>query len=352
MVAAKAGISQTLVSIVLGGGKASVEVADATREKIIAAARDLGYEFKSNISRKRVLALVMPVLDREDPTVEPWIYDARDEFYAKTHLHVADCALRKGYSLIVRPHENATDLTHWLIEWGVDGVIWHGPDGELLRWVAERFPTVLLHYSSQPHIDCVTANQEEIATLALNHLYEAGHHRIAMAPGVPASKSTRMRINAFRDRAEELGLPVYESLFEVSTHFGPGGLIERIVNLLQGDNPPTALIAGDTTALLIAREAMKMGLVVPADLSLVGIDNMAAGALHNPALTSIDVRQKEVSEAAINLLSNRMENRTLSYQKIFLNPILVTRQSVQAPARHPRTASSRRKTSAGGGGMI
>lgn len=348
MVAEKAGISQTLVSIVLGGGRASVDVADSTREKIIEAARDLGYEFRSNISRKRVLALVMPMLDREDPAVEPWIYDARDEFYAKTHLYVASCALRKGYSLIVRPHENATDLTHWLIEWGVDGVIWHGPDDELLRWVAKRFPTVLLHHSNQPHIDCVTANQEEIATLALNHLYDAGHRRIALAPGPAPAKSTKMRINAFRDRAGELGLPVYEGLFEATDYFGAGGLIDRIVGLLRGDNPPTALIAGDTTSLLIAREAIGMGLKIPQDLSLVGIDNMAAGALHNPALTSIDVRQKEVSETAINLLSSRMENRSISYQKVFLNPVLVSRHSVQSPQPSARTLRERRNISTGG----
>lgn len=328
MVAAKAGISQTLVSMVLGGGKSSVEVADSTRRKIIETATELGYVFKNNISRKRVLALVMPPLTREDPAIEPWVYDIRDGFYAQTHLYVAECALRRGYSLIVRPYETGSDLTHWLSEWGVDGVIWHGPEGSLLRWVAERFPTVLLHYSNHPAVDCVTVNQEEIATMTLEHLYARGHRKILFAPGILSEPTQHMRVHAFEVRAAALGVDIYRDLFDAESYMGPDGLLDRILRLLDSEAPPMALIAGDPLVLLAAREARQRGLRIPQDLSLLGIDNIAMADICDPALSSVDVRQREVSEMAIALLIERLENREIPFRKLFLSPKLVSRASV------------------------
>jgi DNA-binding LacI/PurR family transcriptional regulator len=344
-VAKESGVSQTLVSLVLSKAAAPEQVAESTRKRILDAAEKLGYAFKKNIVRGKAFALIMPVVTRED-RLDSTIYEAIEDFYARTQCYIAEAAYRKGYSLVVRPYEQSNELTHWLSEWGVDGVLWQASDENLIRWISGKFPMVQLHYSSAFDSDAVTVNQEEIPIIALNYLYQRGHRSICFLPGQgQIGEVSKMRVHGFRKQAEALDLPIIENFLKETEPTTAGETVNECLRLLDAPvgERPTAFVCGDPLALVLARKIQERGLLVPQDISLIGIDNLSAGALYNPPLTSIDVCQREVSETAVAMLTARIANPGIRHQKVFISPTILERGSVadisgkSAPHTRPRS---------------
>jgi len=341
MIARESGVSQTLVSLVLSNDAAPERVAEDTRKRILEAASKLGYMVKGNAMRRRTLALILPVVSREDH-LESFIYETIEDFYSRTQSYLSAAAYQKGYSLIVRLYEQPIELTHWLNEWGVDGVLWQASDEKLLEWITQRFPTAQLHFgNSTAPVDVVTANQEEIPLVALDHLHKRGHRKICFIPGAGWGKVTQIRATAFRERAAALGLTVYKQFLDESKVMSNSDILDaclRLVDLSDAERP-TAFVVGDPIALVLAREIQQRGYTIPGDISLIGIDNLSAGALYNPPLTSIDVCQREVCDTAVAMLVARIANPELRYQKVFISPSIVERSSVADLSQQPAMAS-------------
>lgn len=332
LIAKEAGVSQTLVSLVLNHASGPESVAEATRKRILETARALGYQVKGGGTRKRTLALILPAVSRAEK-LDPAIYDAIEDFYARTQKHVLEAACFEGYSVIVRYYQDSVELTHWLTEWDVDGVLWNAGDEKLLQWISQRFPVAQLHYGNSAGfspVDAVTADQEQIALLALEYLYERGHRRICFVPGVSKGKTTAVRIRAFRECALAKGVTVYDQFLDEPATVSSWDALSDCLSLAARPETerPTAFILGDPTALMLMRELQNRGFSVPGDFSIIGIDNISAGALYNPPLTSIDVCQKEVSEMAVEMVISRIADPERSCQRIFIAPKIVERKSV------------------------
>ena len=340
MIAREAGVSQTLVSLVLSSAASPERVAEETRRRIIEVAQRLGYATRSGGGRQKAFALILPVVSRAEQLGNS-IYAAIDDFYARTQSYVAEAAYRKGYSLMVRFYEHPTELTHWLTEWDVDGVLWHASDEKLLEWIAERYPTAQLHLGPiTAATDIVTASQEEIPLVALRYLYARGHRRICFVPGPGWGKVAKIRAEAFRDAANAKGLPLYELFLGEGMPSSSQEIVTHCLRLLElpKEERPTVFVLGDPFALVLAKEVQQRGLSIPGDVSIVGIDNLSAGALYNPAITSIDVCQREVSETAVAMLVERIANPDKRFQKIYISPNIIERNSVatlDSPAALP-----------------
>lgn len=330
MIAQEAGVSQTLVSLVLNNASSPDRVAEETRKRILETARALGYQIKGSGLRKKTLALILPMVSRAE-RLDTSIYSSIEDFYARTQKFVAEAAYHKGYSLIVRFYEQPVELTHWLTEWEVDGVLWNASDEKLLEWISERFPVAQLHFGERnSRIDMVTAHQEEIPVLALDYLYKRGHRRICFVPGVAWGKVTEIRAAAFRRHVEVLGIPIFEQFLRPGDTVSSWDVLNdclRLMDLPDGQRP-TAFVLGDPAALPLARELQKRGFKIPEDVSIMGIDNLSAGSLYNPPLTSIDVCQREVSETAVAMVVSRIVNPDQRCQKVFISPEVVERESV------------------------
>lgn len=341
MIARESGVSQTLVSLVLSNASTPERVAEESRRRILETAQRLGYVLRGSAPRRKTLALILPVVSRAEQ-LESSLYASLDDFYARTQAYLAEAAYRKGYSLIVRPYEQPTEVAHWLTEWNVDGVLWNASDDKLLGWIAERYPTAQLHYpNSLLPVDMATANQEEIPILATDYLFKRGHRRICFIPGVHWGRVTALRAAFFREHAAELGLPLYEQFLREYETDTSGDIVSICLDLLKlpVDQRPTAFVAGDVIALNLGRKIQEAGFSVPDDVSLVGIDNLSAGAMSHPALTSIDVCQREVSEATVGMLVKRIAEPDLRYQKVFISPSIVERDSVADLTRKRHTAN-------------
>lgn len=332
-VADEAGVSQTLVSLVLN--KAPMEVAEGTRNKILEAASKLGYISRKKKSDRmtgrkgKVFAYIRPFV-RRDQHQEHWIYDAYDEFYDRIQNSLVEAVYRSGASLIVRPYQQATELTHWLIEWGVDGVFWHAFDEELLQWVSGRYPVVQINRNLMVEADSVSTNQEESVMLSMDYLYARGHERVAFLPNHPVKDNLwKLRTRAYFEHAERKKKPVFKevALFEGA---GQQDLMDLFFSLMKlpQENRPTAVIASDHISLRLMKQAIERGMSLPQDLSIIGIDNIAAGAATRPGLTSVNQRMDEVVRIAVELMLNRSEHPQSAYQKIFVTPTIVERASV------------------------
>ncbi len=349
-VAKAAEVSQTLVSLVLSG--APVDVAEATRAQILKAAQEIGYVVKKKRStspRQKVLAYIRPVVERGHHE-EHWIYDSYDQYYDRIQNYLLEAAYRAGYALIVRPYEKTNELTQWLLEWGVDGVIWHGK-GNLAQWIAERYPMVQINRHAVMDADAVSTNQEETVMVPLNYLRSQGHERILFlerAQSNNALRQTRRRV--YQEYLSQFGLQDWEASWRApegteGTQKELGSLLQKLKTFSSTDKRllPTAILTGDHDALYYMKHLREGGFDVPGQISFVGIDNISASALSHPALTTLDNCLDEMAQTSISLLVDRIHQPNSAFKKLFITPKLIVRESVASlkkPVHHASTLPS------------
>lgn len=328
-------VSQALVSLVMSGNP--VDVAETTKQRILDAAKKLGYTPKKNsglAKRTRLLAYIRPLVTRGHHG-EHWIYDSLEEYYNRVQNRLLEEAWQAGYSLIVRPYTENNELTRWLLEWGVDGVFWHADDKALAHWIAQRFPMVQIARTAVINAGAVSTNSEEMVALALNHLRKNGHRRIAYLPGKINDDLMKQRNRAYEDYMEAHGLVAMnipltnESTFQEAEE-SMFALLER-----PEEFRPTAFFISDHSALYFIKEAVKRGIRLPDELSIVGMDNFSVSAFSHPALTTVDTQMQEVARTAADMLCRRIKDPDLTPQKILITPKLIVRESVRNIIKHP-----------------
>lgn len=334
-VAMAANVSQGLVSLVLNNVEA--EASEATRIRILETAKRLGYvpkrkhvyepkRGKTPQKKGKLLAYIPQTVTRDIP-MDACIYDGYEEFYRCFQSAIVEAAHLNGMALMVRPYTNPTELTSWLIEWGVDAVIMHSSDRNLSEWISKRYPMVQINRQCAPEADVVMPSQEAMVTVAMDYLRGQGHERIGYAiRSHDHNDSVAQRKQAYLDYTRKAGLPAYEKFL---SHKNPEGVASAF---FQGSSEqrPTAMIAGDSAALLLQKEAVRRGLSLPDDLSIVGIDNLSACSFASPPLTSIDVRPTEIMTTALSLIMERFKDPTRAFKKVEITPRLVIRESVAA----------------------
>src|SRR5581483_5490336 len=135
--------------------------------------------------------------------------------------------------------------------------------------------------SGLPPVDSDNLRSGQLATA---HLRSLGHRRIAMLTGRPDLESAQLRERGYRDALQAAGVPVDESLIRCGA-YDPEISLEQAQRLLALPCPPTAIFAAnDVSAIATIEVATDLGLRVPADLSVVGFDNIPESALCAPPL--------------------------------------------------------------------
>ena len=177
--------------------------------------------------------------------------------------------------------------------------------------------------------DSIGINHTMGAVLALNHLIELGHRRIAFI----GEQNTTLRMNSFIStmREHELELPdryvvCLEERFEECGYIG-------MKRLLAEPEAPTAVFAAyDNIAYGAMRAIREAGLRIPEDISIIGIDDNPTSKYMFPSLTSVVSPTNDIGELAAVLLRKRMEGEhTVAYQSVSLCPTLKVYESTAAP---------------------
>jgi DNA-binding LacI/PurR family transcriptional regulator len=147
---------------------------------------------------------------------------------------------------------------------------------------------------------------------AVQHLAALRHHKIGFISGPLHLKSAEARKRAFLGSMAEIGLEVDKTLLAEGTHTIEGG-IAAFGKLLAGPNRPTAVLcSNDMTAMGVMRKAYEEGIRIPADLSVIGFDDIRLAQFVLPALTTVQMSQAELARLAFTALLTEVQREAPS----------------------------------------
>lgn len=320
-VARHAAVSRALVSIVM---REAPGASSATRERVLAAARELGY--RPDV-RARALAGQKSRLIGVMFGVEVGIF----QFDLLEGLYAA--AEQRGLGLIVSPltkgrgERQAAESLH---DFRFDALIMLGPP-TAQPLLAGRVPLVVVGWHvDDPAVDVVRTSDDHGMARAVDHLVALGHQRIAHIDGGDTMIGISRR-EAYSKAMREQGL---ESQIRVL----PGGQTqlngqEAARVLLAAGDLPTGLIAyNDDTAVGAIGLLSQHSVEVPRDLSIVGWDDSEVAALSPVGLTSVVQRPAEMARLAVERIVARIEGQRVEGHEIVLEPDLKVRSSTAQPS--------------------
>ncbi|MFE9094690.1 LacI family DNA-binding transcriptional regulator [Streptomyces sp. NPDC007264] len=296
-VARAAGVSQAAVSLVLGD-KWRGRVSETTAERVRAAARDLDYRpnlaaRNLRLGRTRTVLLVVPALTTE--------------FFAGVYTGAARVAARHGFGVVLYPSPEgvgpARDPFH-SAQAALDGVIASSMAADALTAIrGDRLPLVML--DSDPHgsLGAATVNLDigDGVRQVAEHLLALGHRRLLhLAADIPSW--------TFRTRAQALGARLArEPGTTLRTTRAPITIDEARAateTALAGPGPrPTALVCDDDKLAAGAyKAARRLGLRIPDDLSVTGLDDLALATALDPELTTVRLDAELFGERGMQAL--------------------------------------------------
>ena len=332
-VARLAGVSQSSVSLVLNG-MTGARISDATRQRVIEAARELGYMlpyFRRNLSHApgHVIAYVA---DELSTTVFPAqnIDGARDAAWESGFL-VSTHATRSNPEI-----EAATIAAVRRIP-GLIGVIYATIFTREVEIPAtlEGVPTVLLNcYTAERAALSVVPGEVAGGFLATQHLIQHGHRRIGLINGEPWMDATTDRLTGYRQALATADI-AFDPELVLDGDWLPESGWQHLHTLMSRKPRPTAVFCGNDWMAAGALEAAReLGLGVPEDLSLIGYDDQVIAGYTRPPLSTVVLPNYEMGRKAAELLIDQaVHGKTPPARMIKIDCPLVVRSSVAPPRR-------------------
>ena len=325
-VAERAGVSKSLVSLVLRG---SPNVSDSKRQAVQRAIDELGYR-PNAIARQLTARRTTTVGVLLNDLRNPWFVDCLDGLTAVLHEHGLRALLADG-----RMDRRTDDtLLRGFLELRVDGLVLVGSmaSSPMIEEAASTVPTVVAagRDIALPMVD-VVANDDWVGTgLAVDHLIGLGHRRIAHLAGSFGAVAD-LRLHSYRQTMAAHGLADGE-LVETCDMTEEGGF-RGAVRLLGRPDRPTAIFAvNDITCVGAMSAALELGLRVPHDVSLVGYDNTSLAQIRHLWLTSVDNASLEVGRRSARALVRRIADPAGPATQQLIRPTLRVRGSTGPPA--------------------
>jgi LacI family transcriptional regulator len=308
-VARRAGVSTATVSRVLSGvGPAR----PATRDRVESAARELGFrpsDVARSLKRQSTLSLGLIVTDIENP------------YFPQLVKAVEDAAIAEGYAILLCSADNDPDreasYLDILVERRVDGIIVAASTLGTSQgaWLADPPLPVVLVNTSAPAVDlpAIASDNRAGGRLATRHLLELGHRRFGYLMPPPRNLDAPERLAGVHDElsAHDLAIDGPDAVLAVARAAATviGGET-AMLELLDRTPPPTAVVAyNDLMAIGAMRAIRRRGLSVPADVSLVGFDDVAFAAYVEPALTTLRQETAEMGRWAVATLTDQIAAR-------------------------------------------
>jgi LacI family repressor for deo operon, udp, cdd, tsx, nupC, and nupG len=329
-VASFAGVSTATVSRVLSS---PALVAVATRERVSAAVRHLGYAPNAAAKMLRTTKtkkIVVTVPDISNP------------FFALVLRGVEEAAQAVGYSVLLGDTRGMAEREEQY------AAMLHRREADGIIYLGNRLPTTLTPLFNTPGynppvvngcefdatvpVSSVHIDNAAAAGTAIAHLYDLGHRRIAVITGPLISPLSRDRLAGVRGaiaaRHEAIELTVVSGEFSI----GSGEALTR--DLIGGDVPPTALFCFSDEIAMGALTAIRAaGLRCPDDLSVMGFDDIRYAALMEPPLTTIRQPMDDLGRETVRLMLQALDDPSLApVQQTLKHEIVVRRSTGVAPA--------------------
>ena len=341
-VARLAGVSRATVSYVVNGLTAGqVPISEETRRRVLAAIEELGYEPDASAQALRfgntkTIGLILP--------------DIRNPHFWETADGVEQEVRASGYHLLLSSAdlnpEYGEDTFKDLSRRRIDGLIVMGAfifqseeaKKTLAQLLKRRFPIAKI--GEHPTIDCVVSDYQAATREAIAYLLSLQHRRIGLVFGVrPPWDSLRAaglpvdyeggadRLLPYQDSLRAAGLPVDPELVVMCGPAIEDGY-QATLQLLKLPARPTALLViNDLLTIGALRAASDLGLRVPADLSLVGYDDIPLANYLVPRLTTSSKDVVRVGREAVKLLLARIQDPDRPHQRVDVRARFIIRES-------------------------
>jgi len=309
-------------------------VSEELRQRVLEAAKKLKYT--PNLVGRQLKT-------KEITDIAVIIPNISNPFYPSIVLGVEDVAREKGYNVLLcdsfRNPKLESEYLRSMLQKQVKGVIISSisqNNKALLKLVESGLKIVAFDQDVTFPCNKITFDFEEGGFLAVKHLLELGHRKIAFV-GAPLNRPSRKGLHAGYIRAikeydvplnkeyillNELEREIHNEIYEYKNG------IELARRFMQLKDKPTAIFAiNDLTAIGVMQGLKKYGVKVPQDVSIVGFDNIFISEMVEPPLTTIEQPKYEMGRLAANLLIESLNNEENKNLEIRLKPSLVIRKS-------------------------
>jgi LacI family transcriptional regulator len=331
-------LSQTTVSLVLNESPSARSIPQETCNRVIEAARRLNYRpnyFARSLRKSRSMSVGVLAPDLSEGYFTRVMSGVVEELSAAHYFYFTACHDWKR-ELIER-------YPRMLVERAVDGFLLLNTPADQ---IAVQVPVVAISaHSAAPAVTNIVLDHHRAVRLALTHLFELGHRRIAFMRGPHAIPDSEFRWQSIRQVAAEIGLKLHPSLviridaagwsMKAGHHpMAPEIGYKPMQALLEKTRDFTAVFCfNDISAIGAIRALKDSGLSVPGDVSVVGFDDILSAAYATPSLTTVHQPLSEMGKRGAQVLLDRIAHREKAFPaEIVMTPELVVREST-GPAR-------------------
>jgi LacI family transcriptional regulator len=332
-------LSQTTVSLVLNNSPSAKSIPQETRNRVVEAATRLNYRpnyFARSLRQSRSMSVGVLAPDLSEGYFTRVMSGVVEELTAAHYFYFTACHDWK--------RELIEKYPRMLVERAVDGFL-------LLNTAAEHIavpvPVVAISaHSAAENVTNIILDHHRAVELALRHLYDLGHRRIAILRGPRAIPDSEFRWESSQQVAREMDLKLDPALviridsagWSMKTGYHPMAPeigYKPMRALLERTHDFTAVFCFNDIAAIGAIRALKdAGLRVPEDISVVGFDDILSAAYATPSLTTVRQPLTEMGKRGAQILLERIANREKEYSaEVVMEPDLVVREST-GPARN------------------
>ncbi|NLG84162.1 MAG: LacI family transcriptional regulator [Firmicutes bacterium] len=324
-IAREAGVSFNTVSRALND---KPDINEETKRRVLEVARRLDY---------RPNRVARGLRQRRTATIGVVVADLANPFFAEVVEGIDRVCTARGYGLLLAnteedPARELAAVQH-LVERQVDGVLLAPTQRDLasLHYLVKKgVPfSLLARFFKDFAAQAVINDDREGARSAVSHLLSRGHRRILFLNGPSYNSSASLRLEGYRLAHAEVGLPVDETLI-LTTNARMDGGKAAIETALQHSLEFTAVFCfSDYVAFGALRALRRAGKRIPAEMAVMGYDDVAFAELVNPPLSTVRIAKTRLGATAAEALLARIEGTSsLSGERLItLSPELVIRES-------------------------
>lgn len=325
-VAARAGVSQATVSLVLNGS-AGARLSDATKKRVRAAAEELSYKLVRRAQKKSPASEKLIGFIADEVATDPWT----PMIFEGARQKALEYGVTMSMAVVRGKGELAQQLIDQMSQPPRLGLIYATMLTRLVDPPPIFFETssVLVNcYDSKRRLPSIVPGELLGGRTATEHLIRHGRKRVALINGQEGIDASRDRLRGYRQSLASADIP-YDPALVFSGNWEPSSGYEGTLQFMALDNPPDAIFCANDMMAVGCYDALKeLGLKIPEDVAVVGFDDREIAQFMRPPLTTLILPHFDMGALAAELLLDMAGGLQNGHDQIKLECPLVSRDSV------------------------
>lgn len=327
-IAKQANVSRSAVSLALNN---KTGVSDETRQKILDAANELGYNLKKKPSENNLIRFLVCI---NSDTVSSHFYES--PFYMALIRDIEHECQKRGFALLISSTD-IDELEENLIQYEKNhpalGLILLGTylsQSEILA-VQKRQPNlvVLDNILDLLNIDCVGANMYMLGYQAASYIIDSGFEKIGYVQAKRRPNNLIREKEGFIRKLSESSMKIQKNhIYSITNSTYEGSQDFREILKTNIDNLPEILFCEDDFMAIGVMQALtEAGKRIPEDISVMGSDNVFLSETSTPPLTTIQIDTRTMSKVGVNRIVEMINSKNLPTMKFIIDTFIVERES-------------------------